>query len=358
MNHFQEILFQDANIIRETTPVIMSSRIRLARNLSPIKFVNYASQSELHTSADLCTQALTSTFKDQTYTILDMKELKDYEKHSLVERHLCSKEFANEYNESRLFLTSDHTTSIMINEEDHLRIQVFSSTTNFHELFDKINTIDDELYNHLDIAFDERLGFLTSCPTNVGTGMRASVMLHLPALVTTKQMNHLVLAVQKLGFVVRGLFGEGSDAQGDFFQISNQQTLGLSEVDILSRLNQIIHSIIDYELSARELLKKDRMVWLFDRIGRSFGTLQSSYTMSSEEAINLISVMMLASEMGHLKEGLKDGLHQLMMQVQDAHLQVAQDQVLKPAACDLQRSHILREFFKSLSLHFPQPPSM
>jgi protein arginine kinase len=233
----------------------------------------------------------------------------------------------------------------MINEEDHLRIQVFRYDLNFKAMFEKINGIDDHLSSCLDIAFDGHYGFLTSCPTNVGTGMRASVMLHLPAMVIIKQMSSLVLAVQKLGFVVRGLFGEGSEAQGNFFQISNQQTLGLSELDILSRLAQIIKSIIGYELGAREIVKKERFVWLYDSIGRALGILRGCFCMASEDAINYISMMLLASDIGCLPESLRGDLVQLMMRMQSSHIQMLGNKPMKAAERDIKRAEILRDFF-------------
>jgi protein arginine kinase len=281
-------------------------------------------------------------------SVLNMDDLSEYERMSLVERHLCSQEFIVENNESRLLLTDDHVISVMINEEDHLRIQVFGFDLNFRAMFDKISEIDDHVSDHLDIAFDERYGFLTSCPTNIGTGMRASVMLHLPALVVTKQINNLVLTAQKLGFAVRGLFGEGSEARGNFFQISNQQTLGLSEVDILSRLTQIIKSIIDYELNSREVVKKEKIVWLYDNIGRALGILRGCYSISSADAINCISLMMLAADFEYLPSGLRDDLNQIMMKIQSSHVQVLAHKALNSNERDFKRAEILREFFATV----------
>ncbi|MDR2738137.1 MAG: ATP--guanido phosphotransferase [Puniceicoccales bacterium] len=300
MSDFAKKLFQEADGTKDTIPVVVSSRIRLARNLADTKFVKYACRGELRTVADSCESILLGCHDLKHSTVLKMCDLLEYERVALVEKHLCSQEFITDTNESRLLFSNDHLTSIMINEEDHLRIQVFGSDLNFRAIFDKISLIDDHLSGCLNIAFDEKYGFLTACPTNVGTGMRASVMLHLPALVIMKQMGNLIISVQKLGFIVRGLFGEGSEAQGNFFQISNQQTLGLTEVDILSRLTQIIKSIIDYESNAREIVKKERGVWLYDNIGRAMGILRGCYSMASSEAINYISLMMLAADLGYL----------------------------------------------------------
>ncbi|MDR1890769.1 MAG: ATP--guanido phosphotransferase [Puniceicoccales bacterium] len=348
MNDFGKKLFQDSKLAKETIPVVVSSRIRLARNLADFKFVKYACRGDLHAVSEKCEKVLSSYPILANNTVFNMCDLLDYEKLSLVERHLCSQEFIMETNESKLFFTDDHLTSIMINEEDHLRMQVFRSDLNFKAMFDKINAIDDHVSENLNIAFDRRYGFLTACPTNVGTGMRASVMLHLPALVITKQIGNLIMAVQKLGFVVRGLFGEGSEAQGSFFQISNQQTLGLSEIDILSRLTQIIKSIIDYELNAREIVKKERIIWLYDNIGRALGILRGCYCLTSIDAMNCISLMMLATDLGYLPNILRGDLNQVMMKIQNSHMQVLENRTLNANECDVKRAEILREFFAAV----------
>ncbi|MDR1432969.1 MAG: ATP--guanido phosphotransferase [Puniceicoccales bacterium] len=348
MNDFAKKLFQNSKSVVDAIPVVVSSRIRLARNLADAKFVKYACKSDLRMIADMCIDALAKCPILSGSNVVAMGDLLEYERTSLVERHMCSQEFTANINEARLLFTDDQLISIMINEEDHLRMQIFRPNLNFREMFDSINEIDDHLSENLDIAFDERYGFLTSCPTNVGTGMRASVMLHLPALSILKQMNNLVLAVQKLGFVARGLFGEGSDSQGNFFQISNQQTLGLSEVDILSRLSQIIKSIIDYELNFREIVKKERIVWLYDNIGRALGILRGCYSMASVDAINCISLMMLASDLEYLPNDLRHELNQIMMKMQGSHLQVLANRPLNAAERDIKRAEILREFFATV----------
>ncbi|MDR1401727.1 MAG: protein arginine kinase [Puniceicoccales bacterium] len=348
MKDFVKKLFQASDLQHEIMPAVISSRIRLARNLSDSKFVKYACRGDLRAVADRCEKALLSYPSLKNSDVINMSDLQEYERMALVERHLCSQEFIVDTNEARLLLADDRLISVMINEEDHLRAQVFQSDLNFRGMFDKINGIDDHLSKNLDIAFDAKYGFLTSCPTNVGTGMRASVMLHLPALVITKQMNNLILAVQKLGFVVRGLFGEGSEAQGNLFQISNQQTLGLSEVDILSRLTQIIKSIIDYEMNAREIVKKERMVWLCDFMGRALGILRGCYLMTSEDAINGISLMMLASDLGYLPNALRNDLAQILMKIQSSHIQVLANKLLSDSERDIKRAEIVRDFFATV----------
>jgi protein arginine kinase len=345
MGDFAKKLFQDSKFSKETVPVVISSRIRLARNLENSKFVKYACRGDLLSVAKKCEDVLLDYPDLKNSTVLSVTDLVEYERMALVERHLCSQEFIVDSNEARLLFTPDHLISIMMNEEDHLRLQVFRHDLNFRAMFEKVNALDDHISERLDVAFDEKYGFLTSCPTNVGTGMRTSVMLHLPALVITKQMSNLILAVQKLGFVVRGLFGEGSEAQGNFFQISNQQTLGLAEVDILSRLTQIIKSIIDYELGAREIVKKEKIIWLCDGIGRAFGVLKECYSMTTEEAISYISLMLLAADLGYLPEELRGDLIQIMMKSQGSHIQVLENRAMKSPELEIKRAEILREFF-------------
>ncbi|MDR1413380.1 MAG: ATP--guanido phosphotransferase [Puniceicoccales bacterium] len=345
MKDFAKKLFKSSDLLQESVPAVISSRIRLARNLADSKFVKYACRGDLRNVAEKCGKALLLCQNLKNGDVIDISDLLDYERMALVERHLCSQEFIVGTNESKLLLSTDRQISVMVNEEDHLRIQVFHSDLNFRVMFDIINEIDDHLSKNLDIAFDEKYGFLTSCPTNVGTGMRASVMLHLPALVITKQMNNLIIAVQKLGFVVRGLFGEGSEAQGNIFQISNQQTLGLSEVDILSRLTQIIKSIIDYEMGAREIVKKERMVWLCDFIGRAFGILRGCYLMTSADAISGIALMIFASDLGYLPNTLRNDLVQILMKIQSSHIQVLANRLLTDSEKDIKRAEIVREFF-------------
>lgn len=348
MNEFSDILFQDEHLVHDTMPIVVRSRIRLARNLSDVKFVKYACRNDLRDVAERCESVIRklSLFDDgQTLKINDLSE---YERIALVERHLCSQEFLQDVNEPRLVITRDHLVSVMINEEDHLRVQVFGSDLNFREMFDRANEIDDVLSDKLNIAFDDQYGYLTSCPTNVGTGMRASVMVHLPALVLTKQIYNLIHAVQKLGFVVRGIYGEGSEAHGNFFQISNQQTLGLSEADILSRLCQIIRSVMDYETNAREMVKKERWIGLCDNIGRSIGILRGCYCINTIDAMNYISFVLLAVDMGYLPEEWRNALHMVVMRMQNAHIQVLSKKQLKQIDIDTRRAEILRKFFSGM----------
>jgi protein arginine kinase len=211
-----------------------------------------------------------------------------------------------------------------------------------------ISEIDDHISKLTDIAYDPTYGFLTSCPTNVGTGMRGSVMLHLPALTIISQISNVISAVQKLGFTVRGLFGEGSSASGSIFQISNQHTLGLSEVDILSRLYQIITSVIENENLAREWLLKNKLLSVKDNIGRSFGLLRWGQTMGSEEAISHISNMRLAVDYGFLPVEWRTGLDALIVAIQPSHIQLANNISLSAEERDVQRANVLRSFFERI----------
>lgn len=344
MSELNDILFSN-KVIKSSMPIVVSSRIRLARNLEDYKFPQYASNIELSQVADLCKSVLVGCKSLKNPKIFAIDKLNANERCALVEAHLCSIELAKTNVGGCLLISDNNASVVMINEEDHLRLQVFSSDLDFKQLWLSISEIDDYISSSINIAYDDNYGFLTACPTNVGTGMRGSVMVHLPGLVLSGQINTVIGAVQKLGFVARGIYGEGSSSLGSLFQFSNQHTLGLSEVDILSRLYQIIMSVIDNEEIARKWLLKNRYSWLHDAIGRSFGLLCWSYSMSSEEAISHLSNMRLAVDFGYINEDYRTGIDRLMTDIQPSHIQVSVGPTIEDSKRDINRSEILRNFF-------------
>src|SRR5471032_1389850 len=238
--------------------IVLMTRIRLARNLAGQPFPGWAKPAQREKILDACRTAVTSTAAMKRGLAVGVGELGELEKKILVERHLISRELSGSKQGSGVIISKDQMFSVMINEEDHLRIQMLRSGFQLKKAWAAINEMDSALEESLDFAFSPDLGYLTACPTNLGTGMRASAMMHLPALVISSQMEKIVRAVNKLGMVVRGLFGEGSDASGSIFQISNQTTLGESEAEILKRLSGVLQSIIEHELNARaKLLETD-----------------------------------------------------------------------------------------------------
>jgi protein arginine kinase len=264
----------------------------------------------------------------------------------LVERHLISRELSGSAAGSGVVINKDQTVSVMINEEDHLRIQVLRAGFQLKKAWNAIDDLDSALEGTLDYAFSSSWGYLTACPTNLGTAMRASAMMHLPALVIAGQMEKVVRAVNQLGMVVRGLFGEGSDASGSIFQISNQTTLGESEEEIIKRLNSVLQSIVEHELNARQKLVENDPAKLFDKIGRAFGILQNSHMLSSTEAMNLLSLLRLGVDLGVFPDDSRSIIDRLFIEAQPGHIQYASGKPeLESAERDMLRASRLRTEF-------------
>jgi protein arginine kinase len=239
----------------------------------------------------------------------------------------------------------------MLNEEDHFRMQSIRSGLQLKQAFKLVDKIDSALENKLEFAYDQRLGYLTACPTNVGTGMRASAMLHLPGLVLSELINQVVQAVSKIGLAVRGLYGEGTEAMGNLFQISNQTTLGEKEEEIVARLTKVIETIISKEHDARQVLIQKKSNTLWDQIGRAYGVLTYAHAMSSKEALNLLSIIKLGVDLGAFPEDRRLPIDQLFIDTQPAHLQKSSQQKLSAEERDHLRAQIIRERLKV----FPKP---
>jgi protein arginine kinase len=282
-----------------------------------------------------------------------LNELSATEKQVLVERHLISREHAAKGMGSAVVINAAQTLSIMVNEEDHLRMQAITCGFDLPQTFQLIDRIDTMLESQLDFAFDEELGYLTACPTNVGTGMRASVMVHLPGLVLSEQINQVVNSVNKIGLAVRGLYGEGTEAMGNLFQVSNQTTLGEKEDQIIERLSKVIETLIQRENQARTNLLDTRRTMLMDQVGRAYGILNYSYSISSKEALNLLSVLRLGIDLGFFPEQGRTIINQLLLDTQPAHLQHTSQQKLAAEERDHLRADTVREQLKS----FPKPPN-
>ena len=237
----------------------------------------------------------------------------------------------------------------MVNEEDHLRIQVLRAGFQFKKVWSTINTLDSDLEEHIDYAFSPKLGYLSACPTNLGTGIRASAMMHLPALVISSQMEKVVRAVNQLGMAVRGLFGEGSDASGSIFQISNQTTLGESEEEIIKHLHGVLTTIVDQELNAREKLGETEPNKLHDKIGRAFGILQNGHLLNSSEAMNLLSLIRLGIDLGIIAEAQRAVVDRLFIECQPGHIQHAAKGAFEPGQRDVLRAARLRAEFAKVT---------
>jgi protein arginine kinase len=327
------------------TAIVLMTRVRLARNLAGTPFPGWAKATQRDDIFERCRSAIATTSPMKRCFNLSIGELSDLEKQILVERHLISRELSGAKTGAGVVISKDQAISVMVNEEDHLRIQVLRAGFQLKKAWNAINEFDSSLEDNLDFAFSPTLGYLTACPTNLGTGMRGSAMMHLPALVISNQMEKVVRAVNQLGMVVRGLFGEGSDASGSIFQISNQTTLGESEDEIIKRLTSVLQSIIEHELNAREKLLEADAGKLFDKVGRAYGILQNSHLLSSSEAMNLLSLIRLGVDLGAFPDANRSVIDRLFIEAQPGHLQHAQKGEFDPAQRDLLRAVRLRSEF-------------
>lgn len=302
--------------------IVISSRIRLARNVAGLPFLSRASRQQRQMlEARIRDVLLGAQLSPQTLYV-DLDHAPEIDRQLLVERHLISKQHAAAEGARGVAVGENETLSVMINEEDHLRIQVLRSGLQLDEAWDQINAVDDTLESKLDFAFHARFGYLTACPTNVGTGIRVSVMLHLPALKLTGEIEKVFRAAKELKLAVRGLYGEGTEATGDFYQISNQTTLGKTEEEIISDFRHIvIPRIIDFEHHARRTLLNDHTVALDDKVGRALGLLRSARLMATEETLFLLSHLRMGVNLGRVKDVDIRTINEMFLLTQPAHLQ-------------------------------------
>lgn len=325
--------------------IVLSSRIRLARNFSNTTFPTIASNDELLKVVEFFkdTYGNKSFDRYEDFEFIDLQEKSAVEKRILVEKHLISPLIVHRKKASAALIPKNEEVSLMINEEDHLRLQLYLPGFQLGETLERAFKIDDWLEENIDYAFSEEWGYLTSCPTNVGTGMRASVMMHLPALVITQQMMQLIPAINQLGLVVRGIFGEGSGAVGNVFQISNQITLGKSEGDIVEDLEIVVQQLIEQEHKARALIQEQSLMRLEDRVYRSYGVLAYSRILESKEAAECLSDLRLGIDLGIIKDLPQQILNELMILTQPGLLQHYAEKILTAGERDILRASLIRK---------------
>jgi protein arginine kinase len=330
--------------LRGTGPesdIVISSRIRLARNLADFPFISRANGAD-RAELERTLRERILQLPDSRLEYVDVNKLEPLDRQFLVERQLISREHAESEGARGVAIDPSEQVSLMINEEDHLRIQVMHSGLDLQAAWEQTNTLDDLIEAKVTYAFNERLGYLTACPTNVGTGMRVSVMLHLPALVITRQIDKLFRSLQKISLAVRGLYGEGSQAVGDFYQISNQITLGRSEKDLVKQVGDVVPTIIDYERKARDFLIRESHENLHDRVSRAYGILRTAQTISSEETMHLLSSVRMGVNLGLISELEIPTLNKLFIYTQPAHLQKLSGAELDTADRNIERARYLR----------------
>src|SRR4051812_20461733 len=310
--------------------IVISSRIRLARNVAGYSFLSRCTRHQRQALEAKVRNTILDAGVVPQMLYVDLEQAPEVDRLLLVERHLISKPHASAEGARGVAVGENETVSIMVNEEDHLRLQVLRSGLRLEEAWEQINKIDDALESKLDFAFHPRFGYVTACPTNVGTGIRVSVMLHLPALKLTGEIEKVFRAAKDMRLAVRGLYGEGTEATGDFYQISNQTTLVKSEDDIISDFKHlVIPKIIDYEHQARRLLAKDRTVALDDKVYRALGILRTARLIASEETLFLLSHLRMGINLGRVKDIDIPTINELFLMTQPAHLQKIQGKKLE-----------------------------
>ena len=330
---------------------VLTSRIRLARNLRRHPFPGWAKRDQRAAALDLMRPAVEALPAMKGAFSHELGDLTSVQKQVLVERHLISREHAARGDGSAAVIERRQTFSLMLNEEDHLRMQAIRPGLQLTAAFTALSELDTELEESLEFAFDPTLGYLTTCPTNLGTGLRASAMLHLPGLVLSDQIGQVLQAVNKIGLAVRGLYGEGTESLGNLYQISNQSTLGESEETIIRHLERVISQVANHEQNAREKLLEDDPEMVADKIGRAYGVLRYAHIIDSKEALNHLSLLRLGGTLGFFPAETVMLCDTLLMDIQPAHLQLHSGRKLSPEERDSIRAEIVRS--RLLSLESP-----
>ncbi len=325
--------------------VIISSRVRLARNLTRYPFPHKLDKAQ---SAEVATEITAAFFRKneerkRDFLELDLSSLPAEDRESLVEKRLISEALAQRTESGRAIISRDESFSLMLNEEDHIRIQSMKAGFDLQNAYREAFIVALSLEESLPLAYSEQYGFLTACPTNTGTGMRASVMAHLPGLVQIGSIRPLLEGLGKMGFTVRGQYGEGSKAGGNLFQISNQLTLGLSEEDLLSDLTRIVQQLIEQEREARQKLYQQQPIEIEDRARRALATLRNARLMTAEEAQKLISDVRLGNALGILHDITPQTLNRIIANIGPASIQKANGRQLNAHECDVARSTLIRD---------------
>jgi protein arginine kinase len=322
--------------------IVVSNRIRLARNIKGIPFEIKTTKANQEKILGMVNYALDDLNLLKTGKFFDGASLTPLVIQSLMERHLISPDFASSKQKHAVFINNDETLSLMINEEDHVRYQVLSSGLDFELSLFQINDFDEQLEKELEFAYSAELGFLTACPSNVGTGMRVSVLIHLPGLVLTKEIEKVLRGILQIGLAVRGLYGEGTETKGNFFQISNQQSIGRSENEIIEVIEKSVHQVIDYEKKAREYLMQNAKIEIEDKVLRANAVLKNARIVTSEEAINFLGVLRFGVALGIITDINLKTINELLILTKPANIQIYYNKEMKAEERDEERAVLLR----------------
>ncbi len=322
--------------------IVVSTRVRLARNLSKYPFPNALSADSAKKASKEIEKAIleSNSTLANNFNVYNMNDISPIEKTVLAEKHLISRELT-EKPSACVMVSKDENMSIMLMEEDHIRIQVILGGLKLEEAYETASKVDDVIDENVGYAFDKDFGYLTSCPTNTGTGMRASVMMHLPALTMTDNISRIISSASNLGIAVRGLYGEGSKAYGNLYQISNQVTLGLTEKEIIDKVKNIVNQIAEHEKEARKKLLENNRSYIENKVWRSYGILKYARTIDSKEAKALISDVIMAKNMGIIND-VKENLTELEILTEPASIEAESAKQLTPTERDIKRAELIR----------------
>jgi protein arginine kinase len=355
LDHFLEATSVNPHRKGPHDRIVLSSRVRLARNIKDCAFPGWAKKPERVRVMGIIRPAIESLPEMKDAFSESMDNLGALDKQILVERHLISREHAAKNAGSGVVLNLDETLCVMINEEDHIRMQALRPGFQLRQAWTAIDRLDSELEEKLNYAFNNDLGYLTACPTNLGTGIRVSAMLHLPGLVLADQITPIIQSVNKLGLAVRGLYGEGTEALGNVFQVSNQMTLGETEITIVERLEKVLAQIIEHEENARATLLEKKPKMIHNHVGRAYGVLANAHSISSKETMNLLSMLRLGVEVGSFPGAEAVQVDELFILTQPAHLQKRHTGKLSAEERDLLRADMLRARLKPISRPVARP---
>jgi protein arginine kinase len=346
---FEQMVLSVGHWLKDKGPesdIVFSSRIRLARNLKGFPFSSHCTEQQMRDIISLTRSCASRSSRLKGARFYSFKEMSMTDRQFLMERFLISRDLAKNAGERGVIVDTAERISLMINEEDHLRMQTLRSGLLLSEAWEELNALDDEFDGHLDFAFEEPWGYLTACPSNAGTGLRASVMVHLPALIMTKCIVSILQTASKMHIAIRGLHGEGSEMLGDYFQISNQATLGKPEDEIVEMTESLTRQLIDQEKRARENLMKNDKIAIEDKVGRAIGTLTGARILSTREAMELLSSIRLGIYCGMVPGINSEVLDSLLIETQPAHLQKRFPDHLDPLARDVERAKIIKGALK------------
>jgi len=323
--------------------IVLSSRIRLARNISEFPFPPAATTDVREKIIDFMQTAFSRVARMKAGGFFRSADIDSMDQMFLAERHLISPQFMQDGTGRGLFIDENEKVSIMLNEEDHIRLQVLSSGMSLYDCWEFANSLDSEIGDVLEYDFDDEFGFLTACPTNVGTGLRASILIHLPGLALTREIDNVISRISKVGLMVRGFYGEGTDVLGNLFQISNQTTLGRTEEEIIDSLSKVSKQIIEYERGAEETLMKDAPEQIEDKVWRSYGILTNARVLTSNEVMNLLSALRLGLSLELIDRVDYKVLNELLIITQPAHLQKYVGREMDTTERDMMRADLVRE---------------